>query len=362
MAKSIQERLVALERNLRSLCCNLAGIESTPGPQGIPGPQGLQGVQGEQGIQGETGAALTVLGSYPDLGSFLAGAGNSPGNPGEAWLLESDGSLMIWNTATNAWEDVGDLQGPQGLQGIQGVQGEQGPQGVPGIQGIQGNQGDQGTPGADALWNFMGEWANGVDYLAGSVVEFNGSSYYAPTFIFSSYSPPNYGWLLVSSKGDQGVQGISGTSGLETWVRYSPIFQATGMTFTGSGVTYPTYNSYYVKAGLLVSFVIEIDFTTVTNFGTGQYKVALPFAPAFGYNHFSGWIWADPDVNPDTGTGHTILNADTAGITTVLDLHYLKQSGGANSPIREGLWVQGTPVPLTTISKAYINGTYICVP
>jgi hypothetical protein len=133
------------------------------------------------------------------------------------------------------------------------------------------------------------------------------------------------------------------------------------MTFTGSGVTYPTYNSYYIKSGLLVSFVIEIDFTTVTNFGTGQYKVALPFAPGFAYNHFNGWVWADPNVNPDVGTGHTILNADTAGITTVLDLHYLKQSGGANSPIREALWTQGLPVDLTTISKAYVNGTYIAV-
>lgn len=161
--------------------------------------------------------------------------------------------------------------------------------------------------------------------------------------------------------GPEGPQGVSGTSGLETMIRYSPAFQATGMTFTGSNSTYPTYNSYYIKSGLLVSFVIEIDFTTVTNFGTGQYKVELPFTPAFAYNHFNGWIWADPNVNPDTGTGHTILNADTAGITTVLDLHYLKQSGGANSPIREGLWTQGLPVPLTTISKAYINGTYISV-
>jgi hypothetical protein len=159
--------------------------------------------------------------------------------------------------------------------------------------------------------------------------------------------------------GPTGATGASGTSGLETYTRYSPTFSATGMAFTGSSGTYPTYNSYYIKSGRLVSFVIEIDFTTVTNFGTGQYKVALPFAPAFGYNHFPGWIWADPDVSPDTGTGHTILNADTDGITTVLDLHYLKQSGGANSPIREGLWVQGTPVTLTTISKAYINGTYI---
>lgn len=279
------------ELNLDLLIKDISStVVGPPGPQGVQGPQGIQGVAGPQGIQGETGAALTVLGSYPDLASFLAGAGGSPGNPGEAWLIESDGSLYIWNTATTAWEDVGDLQGPQGPQGIQGVQGEQGPQGVQGVQG---------------------------------------------------------------------VQGISGTSGLETWTRYSPVFQATGMTFTGTNGTYPTYNSYYVKAGLLVSFVIQIDFTTVTNFGTGQYKVALPFAPAVGYNHFSGWVWADPNIDPDTGTGHTILNADTAGITTVLDLHYLKQSGGANSPIREAIWTQGLPVDLTTISRAYVNGTYI---
>ena len=207
---------------------------------------------------------------------------------------------MSWNGSI--WFDAGDIQGPQGPQGDQGIQGIQGVQGIQGIQGVQGIQ------------------------------------------------------------GIQGIQGVSGTSGLETYIRYSPIFQATGMTFTGSGINYPTYNSYYIKSGLLVSFVIEIDFTTVTNFGTGQYKVELPFAPAFAYNHFSGWVWADPNISPDTGTGHTILNADTANSgTTVLDLHYLKQSGGANSPIREGLWIQGTPVVLTTISKAYVNGTYIAL-
>ncbi len=160
-------------------------------------------------------------------------------------------------------------------------------------------------------------------------------------------------------QGPTGATGPSGTSGLETWTRYSPTFTATGLTFTGSGTTYPTYNSYYVKSGRLVSFVIEVDCTTVTNFGTGQYKLQLPVTPAVGYNHFSGWAWADPDIDPDTGTGHTILNCDTAGITTTLDLHYLKQSGGANSPIREGLFVQGTPVTLTSVSKIYVNGTYI---
>jgi hypothetical protein len=142
-------------------------------------------------------------------------------------------------------------------------------------------------------------------------------------------------------------------------VRYSPTFTATGLAFTGSGATYPTYNSYYVKAGSMVSFVIEVNMSTVTNFGTGQYKLQLPFTPQFGFNHFTGWAWADPNVSPDIGTGHTIINADTAGVTDVLDLHYLKSAGGANSPIREGLFIQGTPVTLSTISKIYINGTYI---
>ena len=150
-----------------------------------------------------------------------------------------------------------------------------------------------------------------------------------------------------------------GNVGTGEVVRWSPNFQATGLTFTGTNGTYPTYNSHYVKNGRMVSFNIEVDMSTVTNFGTGQYKLQLPFTPQFGFNHFSGWVWADPNVDPDTGTGHTILNADTAGVTDVLDLHYLKQSGGANSPIREGLFLQGTPVTLSTISKIYVNGTYI---
>lgn len=125
--------------------CGVIGPQGPQGVQGIQGIQGVQGIQGPQGIQGETGAALTVLGSYPDLASFLAGAGGSPGLPGTAWIIESDGSLYVWNTATNAWEDVGDLQGPQGIQGIQGVQG------IQGIQGVQGIQGPQGVPGISEL-------------------------------------------------------------------------------------------------------------------------------------------------------------------------------------------------------------------
>jgi hypothetical protein len=175
--------------------------------------------------------------------------------------------------------------------------------------------------------------------------------------------PENSAYLGDASTVDNQIAtlgdiGTSSTTSFQS-VRYTPTFTATGLAFTGTGATHPTYNSYYVKQGQLVSFVIEVNLTTVTNFGTGQYKLQLPFTPAVGFNHFPGWCWADPNVDPDTGTGHTIINADTAGITTTLDLHYLKSAGGANSPIREGLFLQDTPVTLTTISKIYVNGTYI---
>jgi hypothetical protein len=109
------------------------------------------------------------------------------------------------------------LPGEQGLQGEQGIQGEEGPAGPEGPQGPEGAQGDpgvQGEAGADALWNFTGAWENGIDYAPGDLVEFEGSSYYTPTGVFSSYSPPGYGWVLVSSKGDAGEPGVAGADGI----------------------------------------------------------------------------------------------------------------------------------------------------
>ena len=303
--------------NLDELIKKLASTVVGPqGPQGIQGEQGPQGVEGPQGIQGETGAALTVLGSYPDLAAFLAGAGGSPGAVGTAWIIESDGSLYVWNTATNAWEDVGDLQGPQGIQGVQGPQGEQGIQGIQGIQGTAG----PGVPAGGTAGQLLAK-IDGVNY--------------------------NTTWIDQSSIGP-------------TNVRWSPVFQATGLTFTGTGATYPTYNSYYVKIGQLVSFNIVISLSTVTNFGTGQLKTELPFLPIpTAANHFSAWAWVDPSLPPDELNGHIQMVADHLPSSLVLDLHWLKETTATPKPLIESLLVQGTPVTFTTASKIYINGTYI---
>ena len=153
---------------------------------------------------------------------------------------------------------------------------------------------------------------------------------------------------------------INATSPNPVAVRWSPTFQATGLTFTGTNSTYPTYNSYYIKHGQLVSFNIKVDLNTVTNFGTGQLKLELPFLPlSTAANHFSAWSWVDPSQPADELNGHIQMVADHLPNSQTLDLHWLLATTANPKPIIESLYVQGTPVTLTTASKIYVNGTYI---
>ena len=163
----------------------------------------------------------------------------------------------------------------------------------------------------------------------------------------------------TGATGATGPQGPAGPESNPVAVRYTSSFTATGLAFTGSGVTAPGYNSYYVKTGALVTFYIEISCATVTNFGTGQYALSLPFLPAQGGNHFQGWVWRDPAI-PADDENHIHLTADTVGVTETLDLHFLVLATPNPKPVVERKFSQGAPgYNLTTVSKLYVNGTYI---
>jgi hypothetical protein len=146
--------------------------------------------------------------------------------------------------------------------------------------------------------------------------------------------------VVAISTSSTGPQGATGPTLSPTSVRFSPVFQATGLTFTGSGATYPTYNSYYVKAGQLVTFWIAVDFTTVTNFGTGQFKVELPFAPiSTASNHFPAWCWVNPALPPDELNGHIQLVADHLPGVQTLDIHWLQSTTANPKPVIETLFL-----------------------
>ena len=141
--------------------------------------------------------------------------------------------------------------------------------------------------------------------------------------------------------------------------RYSPTLQATGMTFTGTNSTYPTYNSYFAKYGYLISFWIEVNLSTVTNFGTGQIKLELPYDPHTStMNHFSAWCWYNPSATPDSDPGHVVLQADHLPGSKTLDLHWYGAATATPKPVNEQLFTSTSPFTLTTDSKIYVNGTY----
>lgn len=142
-------------------------------------------------------------------------------------------------------------------------------------------------------------------------------------------------------------------------IHWSPTFQATGLTFTGTNSTYPTYGSVYVKQGYVVTFWIQIDLSTVTNFGTGQLKVDLPYVPHAGtMNHFAAWVWYNAGNPADTDPGHVVMQADHLSGSQTLDLHWYGSATANPKPINEQLLTATSPFTLTTASKIYINGTY----
>ena len=276
----------------------LTGVAKfSSGPQGIQGPQGEQGVQGEQGITGETGAALTVLGSYPDLAAFLAGAGGSPGNPGDAWILLNDGSLEVWNTDTEVWDDAGDLLGPAGPQGAQGVQGEQGVQGQQGIQGVAGTHGTSGSSGTSG--------AQGPTGLTGLFAQTVNGGPVTATIVETTILGPGVGTLTVPANGFQigdsfqasldGIISCVGTATIHVRVK------------TLAGVLLADTSIIALDAATSKSWLLTLYFTIRTLGGAGTASVSS--GGLFSYiknsgTNFEGYVLS----NVNNTTFNTTIN------------------------------------------------------
>jgi hypothetical protein len=221
--------------------------------------------------------------------------------------------------------------------------------GPTGPTGPEGPAGADGADGADALWNFLGEWENGIDYAAGSVVEFQGSSYYHPTGQFSSYSPPTNGWLLVSSKGDTGENGANGADGEDAEAVSETSFTVNGGT-TGTQPTFdgaPLFSGSYVKTGPMVHFQIQVDMDNITNFGTGQYYVDLPFDAKYAYQVREGCLH-------DTSTDRQYaIGGHVAAGQSRLNLFFTDSNG------QDQEFDYNSPITLAVADNFHIAGTYI---
>ena len=70
--------------------------------------------RGANGADGADGAGLNILGNYDTMADLIAD--HPTGSAGQAYMVGTD--LVVWNTQTNSWQNVGRIQGANGSDGF----------------------------------------------------------------------------------------------------------------------------------------------------------------------------------------------------------------------------------------------------
>ena len=125
---------------------------------------------------------------------------------------------------------------------------------------------------------------------------------------------------------------------------YVPVWSGTGLTYTGQPA-----QGFYIKLGYLITVQIDVDFTNVTNFGTGQYFITLPFNSRYHTDVYGGSVH---DV-VNQGVDHYSLKGHLNSSTTTVSIWNIKSSA-ADEPFDHN-----SPFNLTTADKFHMSFSYI---
>jgi hypothetical protein len=239
-----------------------------------------------------------------------------------------------------------------------GAVGDKGDEGAVGPQGQQGETGLQGPAGADALWSYNGEYNPGAGYAVGDVVTYDGQLWYRKNSNGGNVGDtPSEGfiWDLLAAKGadglegQQGPQGEEGAAGQDGETPVETSFTVNGGTL-GTQPTFngaPLFSGTYVKTGPMVHFQVQVDMDNITNFGTGQYFIDLPFPSKYGYQVRSGCLH---DISTDKQYaigGHVFEGQSQLTLTFT------------NSAGQDEAFDHNSPVTLNVADNFHISGTYI---
>jgi hypothetical protein len=127
-------------------------------------------------------------------------------------------------------------------------------------------------------------------------------------------------------------------------ISYAPVWSGTGLTFTGTPAV-----GQYSRVGKMITFNIKVNCTTVTNFGTGQYHLTLPFAP------YSNFVFRNAGLHDTSANVHYSILGDSNSSSTDIELLYSRSQGSHN---QDDPFDHNSPVTLATGDFFYISGTY----
>jgi hypothetical protein len=126
-------------------------------------------------------------------------------------------------------------------------------------------------------------------------------------------------------------------------VDFVPAGGTTGTQLTFNGP--PLFTGTYTKIGNIVHFAIDVDMDNITNFGSGQYYMDLPFKAKRNYLLSDGCLH---DIS--TGDEYAILGHINAGSNRLTLL--ATASNGRQVPFEHNV-----PVTLSTADNFHIAGT-----
>ena len=123
-------------------------------------------------------------------------------------------------------------------------------------------------------------------------------------------------------------------------ITYTPTWSGTGLAFTGTPAV-----GRYSRVGKMITYNIQVNCSTVTNFGTGQYSITLPSILPSGYsNQHVGGIHKNSD--------HYTILGDLGAGSNVITMYHPTANGA------QDIFSHNKPIVLTTTSTWYISGTY----
>ena len=133
-------------------------------------------------------------------------------------------------------------------------------------------------------------------------------------------------------------------SAVSTIRSYNPVWSGTGLAFTGIPAT-----GSYVKVGNLVQVQISVIFTNVTNFGTGQYSLTIPFPSKYHTDVYGGSI--HNVVNQ--GVDHFSLKGHLGAMSNSMSIWSIGSSA------KDDLFDYNSPFVLSTQDMFHMAFSYI---
>ena len=133
--------------------------------------------------------------------------------------------------------------------------------------------------------------------------------------------------------------------GLTTEIKsYTPVWSGTGLVHTASIL------GTYVKIGNLVTVQIDVPSTNVSDFGSGQYSLTLPFPSKYHTDVFGGSIHkiTNQGVDHYSIKGHLADGSSTFTIWAI-------GSNAADQPFDHD-----SPVNIDNDDKFHMSFSYIC--